>query len=211
MKSCKNKNMGQIYEFFIICYLSLLYLQWPKSMLISSVEDPCFNPGSGQIFFFFNCISCFSTKHVVLNKNKYIVAQSQDSMSLWNDNSTCGLLFQWDSTINSNMVFWSSTSRNQHHHIIAERSHNWLLATITHFLHQMLKYDKIFQYLSYNFLFKELGVMHVWYTIFSFIDRGNWILQEKPSTYWKLLTDCITFKVVSCTSLSDVNQTNSPN
>jgi hypothetical protein len=53
------------------------------------------------------------------------------------------------------------------------RLHNWLLATITHFLHQMLKYDKIFQYLSYNFLFKELGVMHVWYTIFSFIDRGN--------------------------------------
>jgi hypothetical protein len=45
-------------------------------------------------------IYCVSAKHVALRrKSKDWFVRNQDNVLEWSDTSTCGLLFQWDSTI----------------------------------------------------------------------------------------------------------------
>jgi len=70
------------------------------SVLASSAVDRGFEPRSGQIKDHIISICCFSTKHAVLRrKNKDWFARNQDNVSESGDMSTCGLLFQWASTI----------------------------------------------------------------------------------------------------------------
>jgi len=45
-------------------------------------------------------ICCFSGRHTALmRRSKYWLARNQNNGSEWSDVSTCGLLYQWDSTI----------------------------------------------------------------------------------------------------------------
>jgi hypothetical protein len=70
------------------------------SMLSSSAVDHGFEPRSGQTKDYKIGICCFSVKHAALTrKSKDWLAQNQNNVSKWSDMSTCGLLFQWASTM----------------------------------------------------------------------------------------------------------------
>jgi hypothetical protein len=70
------------------------------SMLVSSAVDCGFEPRSGQTKDYKIGICCFSAKHAALTrKSKDWLAQNQNNVSKWSDMSTCGLLFQWASTM----------------------------------------------------------------------------------------------------------------
>ena len=59
-----------------------------------------FEPRSSQTKDYKIGICCFSAMHEVLRrKNKDWFARKQYNVSEWSDMSTCGLLFQWASTI----------------------------------------------------------------------------------------------------------------
>ena len=65
------------------------------SMLASSAIYRGFKPRSGQTKDYKIGISCFSAKHAALSrKSKYWLARNQDNVSMWNDMSIRGLLFQ---------------------------------------------------------------------------------------------------------------------
>ena len=73
---------------------------WMVSMLAFSVEDHEFESRSGQTKDYKICISCFSAKHAALrSKSNDWLPRNQNNVSKWNAMSTCGLLFQWASTI----------------------------------------------------------------------------------------------------------------
>ena len=66
----------------------------------SAMIDHEFEPRSGQIKDYKIGICCFSAKHTALRrKSKDCLARNQNNVSEWNDMSTCGLLFQWASTM----------------------------------------------------------------------------------------------------------------
>ena len=70
------------------------------SVLTSSVLDRGFKSRSGQTKDYKIGICCFSPKHAALRrKSKDWLAWNQNNVSEWSDMSTCGLLFQWASTI----------------------------------------------------------------------------------------------------------------
>jgi hypothetical protein len=59
-----------------------------------------FEPWSGQTKEYKIGICCFSAKHAALrSKSKDWLAWNQNKVSKWSGISTCGLLFQWASTI----------------------------------------------------------------------------------------------------------------
>jgi hypothetical protein len=69
-------------------------------MLASSMVKHGFKSQSSQAIDYKIGICCFYTKYTALwSKKKRLVGWNQDSVSEWNDMSTCGLLFQWYSTI----------------------------------------------------------------------------------------------------------------
>jgi len=70
------------------------------SVLVSGVDDREFEPLSDQNKDYTIGISCFSTKYAAfILKGKDYLARNQDNVFEWGDMSTCGLLFQWASTI----------------------------------------------------------------------------------------------------------------
>ena len=70
------------------------------SVLASSEVDRGFEPRSGQPKDYNICIWFFSAKHAELRrKSKDWLAQNENNRPEWSDTSTCGLLFQWASTI----------------------------------------------------------------------------------------------------------------
>ena len=70
------------------------------SMLVSSAVDHEFEPLSGQTKDYEIGIFYFSAKHAALRrKSKDWLARNQNNVSEWSDMFTCGLLFQWASTI----------------------------------------------------------------------------------------------------------------
>ena len=70
------------------------------SVLASSAVDRGVKPRSGQTKEYQIGICCFSAKLAVLRrKSKDWLAQNQNDVSEWSDMYTCGLLFQWASTI----------------------------------------------------------------------------------------------------------------
>ena len=74
------------------------------SMLASSEVDLGFEPRSGQTKDIEIGICFFSAKHTALRrKSKDWVARNQDNVSEWGDMSIWGLLFQWASTIKSQL------------------------------------------------------------------------------------------------------------
>jgi hypothetical protein len=70
------------------------------NVLASSAVDRGFEPRSGQTKDYKIGICCFSAKHTALRrKSKDWLGRNQNNVSEWSDMSTCGLLFQWTSTI----------------------------------------------------------------------------------------------------------------
>jgi hypothetical protein len=70
------------------------------SVLASSEVDRGFEPRSVQTKDYEIGICYFSAKHASSRrKSKDGLARYQNNVSEWNDMSTCGLLFQWSSTI----------------------------------------------------------------------------------------------------------------
>jgi hypothetical protein len=64
-------------------------------VLVSSVVDSGFDPGSGQTKDYTIGICCFSAKHSALkSKSKDWLTRDQNNVSEWSDMSTHGLLFQ---------------------------------------------------------------------------------------------------------------------
>ena len=73
------------------------------SVLVSSAVEREFEPRLGQTKNYKIGICCFSAKHTALRrKSKGWLARNQNNVSEWSDISTCGLLFQWASTIKKN-------------------------------------------------------------------------------------------------------------
>jgi outer membrane protease len=69
-------------------------------VLTSSVVDRGFESPSGQTKDYEIGICCFSTKHAALRRKDYDwLARNQNNVSEWSDMSTCGLLFQWATTV----------------------------------------------------------------------------------------------------------------
>ena len=63
------------------------------SMLVSSVDNYGFVPGSGQVKDYNNGICCFSVQHVALRSNrKYGLALNQDNEPEWSNMPPHGLL-----------------------------------------------------------------------------------------------------------------------
>jgi hypothetical protein len=70
------------------------------SVLTSSTVDRGFEPLLCQTKEYKIGICCFSTKHAALrSKNKDWLAPNHNNVSKWSNMSTCGLLFQWASTL----------------------------------------------------------------------------------------------------------------
>ena len=70
------------------------------SVLASSAVDRGFEPRSGQTKDYKIGICCFFAKYAALRrKNKDWLGRNQNNVPEWSDMSTCGLLFQWASTI----------------------------------------------------------------------------------------------------------------
>ena len=85
----------------VICGLVYYIIIIKFSVLKSSAVDHRFEPRSGQTKDYKIGICCFSAiKHAALRrKSKDWLTRNQDYASEWGDRSTCGLLFQWASTI----------------------------------------------------------------------------------------------------------------
>ena len=65
------------------------------SVLASSAVDHGFDPRLGQTKDYAICIFRFSARHAALRRNnKDCLARNQDNMSMWDDMSIRGLLFQ---------------------------------------------------------------------------------------------------------------------
>ena len=65
--------------------------------------DCGFEPRSGPTKDYTINVCCLSAKHAALRrKSKDWVSRNNENVSKWNDMSTCGLLFKWASTIQSN-------------------------------------------------------------------------------------------------------------
>jgi hypothetical protein len=74
------------------------------SVLTSSAVDRGFEPRSGQTKDYTIGICCFSAKHAALRrKRKEWLGRNQNNVSEWGDISTRGLLFQWASTIKTQL------------------------------------------------------------------------------------------------------------
>ena len=74
------------------------------SMLTSSEVDRGFEPRSGQSKDYKIGICYFSAKHVALrSKSKDCLSRNQNNVFEWGDISIRGLLFQWDTTIKSQL------------------------------------------------------------------------------------------------------------
>ena len=74
------------------------------SVLTSSAVDRGFEPRSGQTKDYKIGICCFSAKHAALRrKRKEWLGRNQNNVSEWGDISTRGLLFQWASTIKTQL------------------------------------------------------------------------------------------------------------
>ena len=65
-------------------------------------------------------VCCFSSKHLSLrSKSKNCLVRNQDNVSEWSDMSSCGLLFQWASTIKIQLSSMHvGLVQNVHHHLI---------------------------------------------------------------------------------------------
>jgi hypothetical protein len=75
------------------------------SVLASSAVDRGFEPRLGHTKDYEIGICCFSAKHVASRrKSKDWLARNQDNVSEWSDISTRGLLFQWASTIKTQLI-----------------------------------------------------------------------------------------------------------
>ena len=74
------------------------------NMLASSVVDREFEPWSSQTKDYKIGICCFSVKNAALrSKSKDLLARNQNNVSERSDMSTRGLLFQWTSTIKTQL------------------------------------------------------------------------------------------------------------
>ena len=89
------------------------------SVLASSVVDRGFEPMSGQTKYYNIGIWCFFAKQAALRrKNKDLLVRNQDNVSDWSDMTTCGLLFQWASTIKNPSERVGLVQNGYHYHII---------------------------------------------------------------------------------------------
>ena len=87
--------------FALLQSLTTLVVKWLGS---SSVEDHLSEPQSGKTKDYKFIICCLSAKHTAArSKSKDWVAQNQNNVSWWSNMSTCGLLFQWASSIKSQL------------------------------------------------------------------------------------------------------------
>jgi hypothetical protein len=68
--------------------------------LLCCALDPGLEPRSAQTKDYRIGVYCFSTKNAALRRNsKNFLVRNRDNVSEFGDNSICGLLFQWDSSM----------------------------------------------------------------------------------------------------------------
>ena len=103
----------------VICGLVYYIIIIKFSVLKSSAVDHRFEPRSGQTKDYKIGICCFSAiKHDALRrKSKDWLTRNQDYASEWGDRSTCGLLFQWASTIKNPTQRVGLEQSWPHHHL----------------------------------------------------------------------------------------------
>ena len=100
LKKTFKKNSNRIWK---SCFYNNMWLHnhiggVMVSVFVSSAVERGFEPRSSQTKDYKIC--CFSAKHAVLrSKSKDWLARNQNNVSEWSDMPTCGLLFQWASTI----------------------------------------------------------------------------------------------------------------